>query len=374
MLSAIKGLAETGRYRAIVVVPDRGALVDECARFGVESLIQRYEFWAKPRRRVLGALNRSRINIFAAIALYRRLRGRGVVAVCSNTAVAPVGAVIALLLRVPHIWHIREFVQEDVGWRYDYGECVAMGVISRLSNHVICNSQAVARKFQRLQNNVPVSVIYNGFDIQAISNESPGEKYRRCVVGAAEMGPVLLMLGSVNEHKGQDEAIQAVAILKERKCRVRLYIVGGQDKLYRQRLDAMCRTLNVSDVVSFRGFTLGTSELWSDAALSVICSRAEAFGRTAVESIVAGTPVVAAATGGIPEIIVNCHSGLLYRKGEPTDLADKIAMLLSDESLYCRIVGEGQQIVRERFGMDRYITEYLSVVDDVVSARHHSET
>jgi glycosyltransferase involved in cell wall biosynthesis len=369
LLSAALGVAQGGHSHPVMVIPDDGPLVDECRRLGLETIICSYDYWAKPAWRIWGVVSRIRINLWAAFTLYRRLRNRGVVVVCTNTIVTPVGAILARLLRVPHIWHIREFVREDFGWCFDYGERAAMRLVSSLSTYVICNSEAVAQKFRRLLRGVPIDVVYNGFNFSAAPCEDPVSKYRKCVKEAPR-GPILLMLGSVNEHKGQYEAVQALSILKARGFLGRLMIVGGQEQYYRQQLDGLARDLGVAECVDYSEFSSEPRQLIKDAALTLMCSRSEAFGRSAVESISEGTPVVAADSGGLPEVVVDGQSGLLYRSGDPADLAAKIEALLSDEMKYGFLAAKGYQFVRDRFGMERYVQAYTSIIDELVSKNY----
>lgn len=366
LLSAVTGVAATGRYSVVVIVPGQGPLVDECRRLGLEVIQQPYAHWARPSRPLRRVLDRTRTNLAASVALWRALRSRNVAAVCSNTVVVPVGALLAKLLGVPHVWHIREFVEEDFAWRFDYGRRVTMAVVARTAAQVICNSEAVASKFRPLLPRAPIRVVYNGFSFSETPSRGASLKYDECVARVAG-GPVLLMLGAVSEAKGQHEAVQALGLLQARRLPARLLIAGDCEARYRQRLDSLCRESGISAAVTFVAFTADPAPLLHSAAATLVCSRSEAFGRTAVESMGAGTPVIAAAAGALPEVIEDGHTGLFYPKGDPAALADRIADLLGNEGLYRHVVTEGRRAVVQRFDLQRYVGEYVKVVDSVVS-------
>jgi glycosyltransferase involved in cell wall biosynthesis len=77
-----------------------------------------------------------------------------------------------------------------------------------------------------------------------------------------------------------------------------------------------------------------------DAQMLVFCSEwYETFGRTIVEAFASGTPVVASAIGGVPELVQDGVTGRLFRLGDPTDLAAKVSEI-------CRNDAESRQRMR----------------------------
>jgi glycosyltransferase involved in cell wall biosynthesis len=81
----------------------------------------------------------------------------------------------------------------------------------------------------------------------------------------------------------------------------------------------------------------------------------EALGRTAVEAMAAGRPVVASRLGGLPFTVAEGASGLLCEPGDPEDLARKIAVLLDEPELR-RWMGEaGRKRFEEHFRWDVFI-------------------
>jgi glycosyltransferase involved in cell wall biosynthesis len=85
----------------------------------------------------------------------------------------------------------------------------------------------------------------------------------------------------------------------------------------------------------------------------------EALGRTAVEAMAAGRPVIASRLGGLPFTVVDGQTGLLFEPGNPADLAGKIASLLDDPELAERLGLEGRL---------RFVREYSW---DVIVQRHY---
>ncbi|HEY4612737.1 MAG TPA: glycosyltransferase family 4 protein, partial [Bacteroidota bacterium] len=80
-------------------------------------------------------------------------------------------------------------------------------------------------------------------------------------------------------------------------------------------------------------------------------SENEPFGRVVIEAMACGVPVVAADSGGIPEIITHGEDGLLVPVNDKRALADAIKRLLSDKELYNRVRLNGRTTVEQRFSL-----------------------
>ena len=78
-------------------------------------------------------------------------------------------------------------------------------------------------------------------------------------------------------------------------------------------------------------------------ALTVPTIAQEALGRTAVEAMGAGRPVIASRIGGLPFTVTEGLTGLLANPGDATDLADQIERLIDDSSLAQRLGESGRQ-------------------------------
>jgi glycosyltransferase involved in cell wall biosynthesis len=108
---------------------------------------------------------------------------------------------------------------------------------------------------------------------------------------------------------------------------------------------------------------------WQLAAVAVVPSLwAEPFGLVAVEALAAGTPVVAARSGALPEIITEGQDGLLVPAGDSRALADAVASLI-DHPEIAASMGRAAIHAAKRFAADVVIPRIEAVYDRVTSKR-----
>jgi glycosyltransferase involved in cell wall biosynthesis len=99
-------------------------------------------------------------------------------------------------------------------------------------------------------------------------------------------------------------------------------------------------------------------QLWAADMLVMPTIAQEALGRTAVEAMAAGRPVVASRLGGLPFTVVDGATGLLFEPGDAGDLAVKIETLLEDAGLRERLGRAGRKRFEEHYAWDRIIEKH----------------
>jgi glycosyltransferase involved in cell wall biosynthesis len=110
-----------------------------------------------------------------------------------------------------------------------------------------------------------------------------------------------------------------------------LRIVGSGPEL--PRLRAESERLGIQNDCVFLPSTTEVPEFLRSFDIFVLCSRSEAFSNALLEAMACGCCVAASSVGGTPEMVGNDERGLLFRSGDSSDLADKLATLIRDERL-----------------------------------------
>ena len=146
-------------------------------------------------------------------------------------------------------------------------------------------------------------------------------------------GPTLVLAGRLTAAKAVTVALEAV----ERVPGVSLLVVGdGPDRAVLER-DSTSRGLG--ERVSFTGSRTRAEvlSLFHAADAALLTSAWENFPHTVVEALATGTPVIATAVGGVPEVVSDGVNGLLVAAGDPAAVAGAIERFFDDDLLRERL-------------------------------------
>jgi glycosyltransferase involved in cell wall biosynthesis len=120
---------------------------------------------------------------------------------------------------------------------------------------------------------------------------------------------------------------------------VHLVLIGAGPS--RRALEELAKELHVEGRVHFTGQLVEAENLHQFFDVSVLCSRSEGFPNAVIEALAAGCPVVATPVGGIPEVIIDRHTGLLVPLDQPEALAARVEELRRDAALRERLSEAG---------------------------------
>lgn len=123
----------------------------------------------------------------------------------------------------------------------------------------------------------------------------------------AGSGPLLLLPGRGTRLKGHADALRLLAALRGEGSDARLWLPGAREagrEAYVRELEAEAAALGVADAVAFTPPTTRIAEAYAASDLVLQLSRKpEAFGRTVVEALAVGRPVLGWAHGGVGELL-----------------------------------------------------------------------
>jgi D-inositol-3-phosphate glycosyltransferase len=136
-------------------------------------------------------------------------------------------------------------------------------------------------------------------------------------LGLPPTGRLLGILGRLDAGKGQDFVIEALHRLRhDYGADAHLLIMGeptrNEGDAYLRELQRQVVRLGLHGQVHFRGFRPDPTVFYQAIDVFVLASENETYGMVTLEALAAGVPVVAAATGGTPELVAHNRTGLLY--------------------------------------------------------------
>lgn len=285
-------------------------------------------------RRALSALDGAAIYaqcpVSAAAALRERRAGdRVVMAVHFNVSQAEEWANKGRIARQGAVYRgIREF-EKDVLPRLD-----GLVFVSRFLQEAVLRDVPAAAT-------VPATIQPNFVD--------PGQP--------ADAAPArdLITIGTLEPRKNHAYLLDVVAAARRLGRIVTLTVVG--DGPLRQTLAQRAAALGIAGQVEFAGRVLGARRLIASHRLYAHAATLESFGITLIEAMAAGRPVVAARTGGIPEVFDDGVEGIGWPLDDADEAARRLLALLADDDRLARLASAARS---------RFAREYAT---PVVAAR-----
>jgi glycosyltransferase involved in cell wall biosynthesis len=211
----------------------------------------------------------------------------------------------------------------------------------RVENFVLSQARTIiavspyVRNMIQGQTCADISVIFNPVEKKffgVLKNECPAR---------------LLFVGGIEERKGLEVLIKALAQVKRIIPDVELHIVGGIRKMiYYHTLISLIRSLGLDSNVQFRGSLTEQNLMqeYAEAEIFVLPSYEESQGIVILEAMATGTPVIATRAGGIPNMIQDNVNGLLVDCGNDQLMAQCITSLLTDPGRRQRIAKTGNEM------------------------------
>lgn len=210
----------------------------------------------------------------------------------------------------------------------------------------------------------------SGIELEHFSPGHDGERLAaRSALGLPRDGLIVGSVGRLDKVKGYDQLIEASVVVLQNRPDA-WFAVAGDGEERKALAEQACR-LGVAHRWRFLGWQENLNQVYRAFDLSVLPSRNEGMGRTAVEAMACGLPVVATAVGGLPSVIENGVNGLLVPPESPLALADSILRLLEDEDARREMGAAGPTRARKLFskeimleGIERIYNRLLTPPDE----------
>ncbi|MRN53006.1 glycosyltransferase [Paenibacillus sp. LC-T2] len=371
LLSIGKILAR--QHEVWLVVPQPGILSIEAEALSINIVIADYPLsWSlyqasASTKRELDALQQSKFYHHLINFLHMHRPDWIIV----NTIVAALPALAATQIGIPTAWILTEVMYPG-----EY-QISSVQTVNRYSTYIIGISEAVLTPYTGAQLEEKTLLINPTWDRSALDTErciqhryTFREKY-----GVAQqellIGVVTAMLAP---HKGIAEFIMMAHILMSKFPNTRYLIVGSQE-LANQNYVEECKRLIAATVdpsrFIFHPFELNIDQIYPALDILVVPSIGdEGFGMTALEGLAFAKPVVAYASGGLSEIMIQTHNEeFLVPKGDVTLLSQTIAKLLGNEQHLTEIGMQNYLQAEQVFGLaafERNINHLSETMDTLI--------
>ena len=236
---------------------------------------------------------------------------------------------------------------------------------NRLVDCIVANSEAAAR-FAMEQEGGTASkyrVIPNGIDPERFISDTE-DHHLRVRFKIPFHTHVIGIVANFSPVKDHALFLQIAEELMRRRADVHFLMVGtgpGRKNIQRQ-----IRARGWGDQFSRIASVEEIPELLRLMSVSVLCSKMEGSPNAVMEAVAAGTPVVAAAVGGVPELIQDGEGGRLVATRNPVDFADAIEWVLDHPEESRAAAERGAAYVRETLTIDRMVDSYRNLYNGLL--------
>ena len=196
-----------------------------------------------------------------------------------------------------------------------------------------------------------VDVVYDGVELPELAPPRRPSRRLGCV-------------GYLLPEKGQELLIRALPLVLARYPDASLLLAG--DGPCRAALERLAGALGVAQAVEFAGYVEDVAAAYRSLDVFLFPSLAEPLGSVLLTAMAYGLPVVARASGAVPEVIEDGRNGLLAGE-EPGAFAGAILCLLDDAELAARLGAGARLAVEQRFSADAMIQGTLQVYHRVLA-------
>lgn len=345
------------RYRALALLPAEGPLAGDLRAAGVEVVVRPV---AVLRRALFSPLGVTRVGGRAAgdaVSLRRLIRARDVALVHSNTSVTLGGAAGARAAGVSHVWSVREIYSDFARWWPAYRR-----LLLATGDALACSSEAVRAQFE---GDPRARVVHEGVADVARRRD---RAQARAALGLPADAFVCAVLGRVSSWKGQDVLARALA---EPRLREAIGVVAGDawpgEERHLAALEALAAKLGLGERLRLLGFRDDPETVYGAADVVVVPStRPDPLPNAALEAGAAGCCLVAAAHGGLPEIVRDGETGVLVPPRDPAALAAALAGLAADPDRRARLAAAAASDVSERFSVARLLRRVQALYDELL--------
>jgi glycogen(starch) synthase len=206
-----------------------------------------------------------------------------------------------------------------------------------------------------------VHVVPNGVDAAVWEPPAPAP------ARAGSDRPLVVSWGRVQYEKGFQTLVEALPSLRPRRPELRVVIAGRGS--YLGELEALAQRLGVDHMVQFPGFVPDDDlrHLLHTCSVAVIPSFYEPFGIVALEALAAGAPLVAAASGGLLEVLEDTGAGLLFPAANAGELGRALDRFLDDPDLVAASQTAGHDLVTKVYSWDAVAAATIPHYDALVS-------
>lgn len=212
-----------------------------------------------------------------------------------------------------------------------------------------------------------IDVVHSGLPPLDSASVTPREEMRR-ELGLEDDQIAIGNVGALTDHKGQRYLIEAAPAVLEAFPHARLFIFGEGE--LREDLQRLIDRLHLAGVIQLCGYVPEANTRLSGFDVYAHPSHLEGLGTAILDAMLAGLPVVAAKTGGVPDVVIDGETGLLAPPHDAAAFAlrliDMLGMTRPERDALAR---RGRELAETEFSADAMVDGTLAVYRKLLDQR-----
>ena len=233
----------------------------------------------------------------------------------------------------------------------------------RNADQLVANSQWAldyATRTARRSSKRPRHVIHNGLSRPDLLKIRPGDKQQaRRTLKMPENARIMLSVARLDQGKNQSDLIHMLTLDPTHRSHLFLMGTGPEES----RLRKLSQHLKLDERVHFKGFLENLNLYYTAADLAVSASLLDSLPNALIEAQAAGLPVVAYPTAGIPEIVVDGHTGFLSKSNNYSELYKLSSRIFENPDFANRLGTNAREHISLDFKPGIQIQKYRMLLD-----------
>jgi len=262
---------------------------------------------------------------------------RGVLTICLS----------ALLTRVPILWYIKGELQNTI--LDTIGFFLSRKILYFCESNKNDKYPLLTGIFRK-----KIGILKIGIDPDVVANIEQTDKSNLAKEFSIDGQTInLVYTGQLYRPKGIHYLLEAITLVKDEFPNIQLYTVGDhiieEYKDYFNDLKNIIEQHGMSEHIIFTGWRPDALQIVALMDILVHPSLSEGFGRAVLEGMALGKPVIASKVGGLRELISDGENGFLVDAGNPSQIAEKLRLLLASKELREKLGKEARKTVYSEY-------------------------
>ena len=214
-----------------------------------------------------------------------------------------------------------------------------------------------------------IAVIPFGIELDRFTEPRRSREEARNLLRLPLDKTILGFVGRIDPKKCQHTLIEAAHILIQQGYDIEILLVGDKSKnehdRYVKKIEEMITEYNLMKKIHLREHFKEIETAYKAIDIFILTSSAETFGMVTIEAMASGLPVIATNSGGTPEIIEDNKTGLLFEPENPTDLVEKLKLLLNSNEIKENLAQAAHKDALAKYSYKTQVSHLSSILNSL---------